>query len=125
MTRLAAFLLLCLCAAPPAPGNPLRKAILDALRPSVEAKVGPQVEFVVTKFRVHDGWAFVQAEPQRRGGSAINGPAHFPDWEYMDAFTMTAILRYQNRRWNLIETAIGATDAWYCGNRKTTQVTGC
>jgi hypothetical protein len=89
--------------------------VLDALRPTVEAKLGPNVEFVVTTIRVGDGWAFVQAEPQRKGGRAINGSAYFPnDWENMDGLTTTAVLKFEKGRWNLIEYAIGATDAWYC-----------
>ena len=99
----------------PPPASPLRKAVLDALRPSVEARLGPDVEFVVARMDVRKGWAFVQAEPQRRGGKAIDGEAYFPDaWDYMDGLTTTAILRFQDGRWHLVESAIGATDVWYC-----------
>lgn len=101
--------------AQPLPGSRQREAILDALRPAVEAKLGPRVEFVVQTMRVRNGWAFVQAEPQRRGGGAINGRAYFSEWEHMDGLTTTAVLRYQIGRWNLVDHAIGATDVWYCG----------
>ena len=58
--RIAAILaMLCLGAA--APSSAERKAVLDALRPAVEAKVGPNVEFVVALLRVEEGWAFVIA----------------------------------------------------------------
>ncbi len=100
--------------APAAPGTAQRRAILDALRPAVEAQIGPDVEFVVREIRVVRGWAFVMAEPQRRGGGAIDGHLYFSDFDDMGGLTVTALLRYQYRRWNLVEQAIGATDVWYC-----------
>ena len=110
----------------PAKNSPVRKALLDALRPAIEAKIGPNVEFVVSNMRVGNGWAFVQAEPQRRGGRRIDGRSYFPnDWENMDGLTVTAILKFQNRRWNLVDHAIGATDAWYCGSPPMKQLLGC
>jgi hypothetical protein len=110
----------------PGAGTPLRRAVLDALRPAVEAKLGPEIEFVVTRLLVENGWAFVQVEPQRKGGRKINGKAYFrTDWEHMDGLTTTAILQYHNKRWNLIESSIGATDAWYCGNRAVAAFAPC
>jgi hypothetical protein len=43
----------------------------------------------------------------------------------MDGLTTTAILKFQNGRWNLIDHAIGATDAWYCGSKPAQRVPGC
>ncbi len=63
--------LLALAAVTPTPAE--RKAVLDALRPAVESKLGPNVEFVVQVIRVEDGWAFVMADPQRKGGKPIDG----------------------------------------------------
>jgi hypothetical protein len=115
-----------LAAERPPPGSALRHEILNALRPSVEAKLGPNVEFVVTYIGVENGWAFVQAEPQRRGGRPINGKAYFRgEWEYMDGLTTTAILRFQYGRWNLIESRVGATDAWYCDSRTVSRFAPC
>ena len=103
-------------ASTPPPGSPERRAVLDALRPSIEARLGPQVEFVIDRIEISKGWAFVQAEPQRRGGGKIDWRRYFAadEWEHMDGMTVTAILRYERGRWNLIDKAIGATDAWYC-----------
>jgi hypothetical protein len=115
-----------MAASTPPPGSPVRRAIFDAMRPSVEAKVGPNVEFVSTHFLIEGDWAFVQAEPQRKGGKAINGKAYFPnDWEFMDGLTTTAVLQYRNGRWNLIDSAIGATDAWYCGVKQVSFIPWC
>ncbi len=100
--------------APAAPGSAQRRAILDALRPSIETQIGSDVEFVVREIRVVRGWALVIADPQRRGGRAIDGHRYFPYFDEMGGLTVTALLRYQNRRWNLVEQAIGATDVWFC-----------
>jgi hypothetical protein len=129
MITAAAMLLMAatlIAATTPGSGTPIRKAILEALRPAIEAKLGVNIEFVVTSMKVGDGWAFVQVEPQRRGGRPINGRAYFPaDWENMDGLTTTAILKYQNGRWYAIEQAIGATDAWYCAHQPVQRLLGC
>ena len=102
-------------AAPAAPSAAQRRSILDALRPAIAQRLGPNVEFVVRDIRVSDGWAFVNADPQRRGGGRIDGRAYFgDDFDNMDGLTVTALLRFQEGRWNLMDHVIGATDAWYC-----------
>jgi hypothetical protein len=111
--------------AAPATGTAQRRAILDALRPAVERRLGPGVEFVVTQMRVRSGWAFVMADPQRRGGRPIDGRRYFgEDFDNMDGLTVTALLRF-NRGWTLVDHAIGATDAWYCDGGPSRVVTGC
>ena len=57
----------------PRPGTAERAAILEALRPAIEARLGPDIEFVVKDLRTYRGWAFVMADPQRRGGRRIDG----------------------------------------------------
>lgn len=96
------------------PASPQRRAILDALRPEIQRQLGGPVEFVVSRLDVLDGWALVYADPQRPGGGAIDGRRYFPDFENMDGLTVTAILRFRNGRWTLVDHAIGATDVWYC-----------
>lgn len=113
---------------PAVPGSAQRRAILDALRPAVEARLGPNVEFVVDRISVAPGWALVYANPQRRGGAPIDGRAIFGDgFEMMDGLTVTAILRFQGGRWTLVDHAIGATDVWYCDGRTgaPSSLTGC
>ena len=99
----------------PSPGSAQRRAILDALRPAIEAQIGPDVEFVVRQIRVVGGWALVIADPQRRGGGAIDGHHYFADFDNMGGLMVTALLRQRSGRWTLVEQAIGATDVWYCG----------
>ena len=115
-----------LTAAAPPPSE--RKAVLDALRPAVEAKLGPNVEFVVTLLRVEDGWAFVIADPQRKGGKPIDGWRIFGEhFGNMDGLRVDAVLRLRGNRWQVVDYGIGATDVWYCdvGPKKLKRGYGC
>ena len=124
MIRLAVLLALLATAA----ATPQRKAVLDALRPAVEAKLGPGVEFFVHAIRIEGGWAFVMADPRRKGGKAIDGYRLFgEDFDNMDGLRVDAVLQFRRGRWHLIDHAIGATDVWYCdvGPRKLKRGYGC
>ncbi len=102
--------------------------MLDALRPAVEKKLGPNVEFVVQVLRVEGGWAFVMADPQRKGGRPIDGKRIFgEDFENMDGLRVDAVLQLRNGRWKVADYAIGATDVWYCdvGPKKLKRGYGC
>ncbi|NUS99352.1 MAG: hypothetical protein HOP96_00035 [Sphingomonas sp.] len=127
MTRPASMLaLLALCAASPAPSQ--RRAVLDALRPAIEKKLGRDVEFVVQVLRVEDGWAFVMADPRRKGGKPIDGNRIFgDDFENMDGLRVDALLQLRSGRWRVVDHAIGATDVWYCdiGPKRLKRGYGC
>ena len=101
----------------PTAGSAQRAAIMDALRPAVERKLGGAVEFVVRRAAVENGWALVIADPQRPGGGRIDPKRHFPNEviEFMDGLTINAILRFSGGGWTLVDHAIGPTDVWYCG----------
>jgi hypothetical protein len=119
-------LALTLAAATPAPLE--RKAVLNALRPAVERKLGPNVEFVVQVFRVENGWAFVMADPQHKGGKPIDGHRIFgDDFENMDGLRVDAVLQLKNGRWRVVDLGIGATDVWYCevGPKRLKRGYGC
>lgn len=99
----------------PPPGSRVRTAILGALRPAIERRVGPQVEFKVTLIRVRGNWAFVVADPQRKGGRPIDGYQLFgEDFDNMDGLRVDAVLQKRSGRWVVVDHAIGATDVWYC-----------
>ena len=87
---------------------------MNALRPSIEARLGPSIEFVVKDLKVYHGWAFVTADPQRKGGGRINGYRYLGQWYDIGGMEVTAVLRYANGRWNLVSSEVGATDVWYC-----------
>lgn len=92
-----------------------RRAVLDALRRTIEARLGPNVEFVVEAFRAYGGWAFVQAHPQRKGGKQIDGARYVGADAYdIGGLETTAVLRVRDGRWIVVVSAIGATDIWYC-----------
>ena len=101
----------------PAQGSPLRAAILDAVRPRVEAEVGKPVEFVVRQMRVLGEWAFVDLPPQRPGGGAIEYVySRYQAARDAGAFDneVVALLRNTPCGWLLYEYSLGATDvAWY------------
>ncbi|WP_426238418.1 hypothetical protein [Pararhizobium sp. DWP1-1-3] len=101
----------------PAKGSSERAAIMDTLRPAVEAEMRGPVEFVVTTIRVTPNWAFVQVEPQRPGGGAIDPEktGFAGDTDMMDGLTVYALMGFQAGRWNLIDHMVGPTDVGYAG----------
>ena len=112
----------------PPPSSALRRAVLDGLRPAVEKRLGPGVEFKVTAIRVQRDWAFVVADPQRRGGRAIDGYRIFGEhFDNMDGLRIEAVLRLRGGRWMVVDHGIGATDVWYCdvGPRSLKRDWGC
>ena len=111
-----------------APASTERKAVLDALRPAVEARLGPNIEFVVAHLRIEDGWAFVIVDPQRKGGKPIDGWAIFGEhFDNMDGLRTEAVLKRTKGRWRVVDWGIGATDVWYCdvGPKKLKRGYGC
>ena len=104
--------------ASPARGTPLRAAILDAVRPMVEAEVGPPVEFVVNDMRVLGEWAFVSLTPRRPGGGAIEYvyTRYQTAWENdMFGYTVSALLRLTPKGWLVYQYDFGATDVPWIG----------
>ena len=101
----------------PAKGSSERAAILDALRPAVEAEMRGSVEFVVTTMRATPNWAFMQVEPQRPGGGAIDlsQTGFRDDVDMMDGSTVFALVSFQSGRWNLVDHVVGPTDVAYAG----------
>lgn len=86
-----------------------RRAILDALRPSIETALGPPIQFVVKELRVDGGYAYVNVNPQRPNGVAIK--IQRPDW--MNAYA-DAVLEKKGDKWSVLEYRVGATDVWQC-----------
>ena len=99
----------------PAKGSAERAAVLDTLRPAVEAEMRGPVEFVVTTIRVSPDWAFVQAEPQRPGGGVIDPEetGFAGESDMMDGLTVYGLMRFQSGHWNLIDHMVGPTDVGY------------
>jgi hypothetical protein len=101
----------------PERGTSERKDVLNAIRPLVEARVGPPVEFVVDRLRIYQNWAFAVVNPQRPGGKQIDpkGPSYHLS-EFQDGLHTYVLLQYAYNRWNIIDYAIGPTDVFWDGD---------
>lgn len=99
----------------PAKGSAERKAILDAIRPAIEAQMRTPVEFVISVILTDGDWAFVSAMPQHPGGGEIDleKTAFAGKSDIMDGLSTYALLRFANGRWNHIDDIIGPTDVAY------------
>ncbi|MEO1724169.1 MAG: hypothetical protein AAFR84_17420 [Pseudomonadota bacterium] len=102
----------------PAWGTPLRRALMDAVRPIIERDLGAPVRFVVRELRVEGDRGFGWLEPQRPGGR----PILFEDTplagliqnsDTIDGTTVHAFYRRENGAWVVYEWSIGATDVWW------------
>ncbi|QDG76853.1 hypothetical protein FJ695_13750 [Labrenzia sp. PHM005] len=102
----------------PARGSIERKAILNTIRPLMEARLGAPVEFVVFWMRSGGDWAFAGLDPQRPGGGRINlqNTVYAGQGDYMDGLHTYALLRYQYDRWNIIDFVVGPTDVFWQGD---------
>lgn len=97
--------------------NPLRKEILNALRPKIEKDLGQKVIFKVDTIRVYDGWAFVAVHPLQPNSKPID----FKKTKYkenleagmFDGDSTYAILRLANKKWTVKDFVIGPTDVYW------------
>ncbi len=108
--RLAAFcLVLSILATPLAfassgnqqPGNPVRRAILDALRQRMQGLLGTDLVFVVKSLKVKDGWSWIHVLPRSADGQN----------RYEDIF---ALVRRQKGIWIVAELACTEDDNPQC-----------
>ncbi len=100
----------------PPPGSAERRAVLDAVRPSMEAKIGPPVVFVVHVIQVWGDWAYVQAVPQRPGGVPIDwSRTRFKEDFEKDFMTdiVMGLLRNDGGKWTLVDFVLGPTDVFW------------
>jgi hypothetical protein len=74
----------------PAPGSPLRQAILDGLRQDLKDRLGLELRFVVRDLKARDGWAWVHAQPQ-----SPDARSHYED--------VLALLRLDDGHWAVVE----------------------
>lgn len=99
--------------------DPLRKALLDALRPTVEKDLGQPVQFVVTTLRMQDNWVFAVVTPQTKAGGRIDYmKTHHAERIREGAFDggyVQALLRNDGGRWTVKDFAVGPTDVYYAG----------
>jgi len=94
--------------------NPLRKVLLDSLRPDIQNDLGLDVQFVVDTLQVDGYWAYMAGTVQNTDGSPIDfseTPYAKAEAEGMfDGPTVKAILSQQGDGWMVEAYSIGATD---------------
>lgn len=83
-----------------APGNPVRKAIFDTLRPAVTAEIGEPVEFTGS-VRILGNWALVNANAAPKSGKAPKSP----DAADLLKLDLVALLRKNGDSWRLLHQA--------------------
>ena len=93
-----------------------RKAILDAARVPVAAKLGKPVLFKVSHLGVGGEWAFLRAEMEGPGGAPVDyagTPLDDAAANGMASRSYAALLRRRGAGWEVVDTAIAPTDvAW-------------
>ncbi|MGF7148487.1 hypothetical protein FHS96_002115 [Sphingomonas zeicaulis] len=111
-------------AAPPTPqvhevaaADPLRKTLLDALRPVIAKDLGQPVKFVVTTLRATDRHAFAQVTPQTPSGKPIDfRQTHYAQQQrdgLLDGDMIHALLAREQGRWVVKDFVLAPTDvAW-------------
>ena len=108
----------------PARGTAERAELMNTIRPLIEVRVGPPVEFVIDRLRVSAGWAFAVVAPQRPGGGAIDmaGTVYREQVDYMDGLQTYVLMHQAYGRWNVVDFAVGPTDAFWDGDPLYSQV---
>lgn len=106
----------------PAPGTPLRMALMDAMRPEVERIMGAQVQFVVQTIRVLGTQAYFSGYPVHRGGRSFTDQeiARAFDGYVFDGVQMMTWLVQRNGMWQVRELLINQSDVGYmhwCADR--------
>jgi len=99
----------------PAKGSSERKAILDAIRPAIEAQMRAPVEFQINVMLSDGEWAFVAANPQHPGGGEIDmeRTAFAGKSDIIDGLTTYALVRFVGGRWYHVDDIVGPTDVAY------------
>lgn len=98
-------------------GDPLRRLLLDAIRPGIQAEIGQPVQFVVDTLRTRGDWAFYAGRIQQPNGRPIDF-ARTPYAERLkqgvfDGPGTYAVLHRVSGRWQLVDFVVGPTDVAY------------
>ncbi len=118
-TNLTCFFLSIILATPvvaeviqPARDNPLRKMLLDMIRPRVETELRTKVQFIVEKMRVEDDCAFLIVTPRKENGRKIDieNTIFRNAGDQMDGLTIYSLLKLRNGHWYEFVNATGPTD---------------
>jgi hypothetical protein len=98
--------------------DPLRKVLLDVLRPTIERDLGQKkLVFVVRTLRVQGDWAFADVAPRTPAGRPVDfrktRHAERLRLGMLDDDTIFALMKRSGGRWRVVTFAVGPTDvAW-------------
>lgn len=105
----------------PGPGSAERKALMDALRPSVEKVLKQSVVFQVQTLHVLNGWAFFYGRPLQPNGRPVDysrTPFAQEVKEGVFGDNVCALYHKVNGRWRVVASRVGSTDvAWETWDR--------
>ena len=98
-------------------GDPLRKEVLDTVRPVFMGESSGRIEFVVNRLTIWGEWVFGNVSLQRPGGRKIDWrkSIYAEDFEagFLDPGTSFFLLLRVGDRWAIVDWATGPTDvAW-------------
>lgn len=99
-------------------GDPLRRPLLNALRPAVQRDLGGQpVQFMVDRLRVQGDWAFFAGAVQQPNGRPIDFSrtlyASALENGVFDGPGMFGLLRRSGQGWQVVTFVVGPTDVAY------------
>jgi hypothetical protein len=97
------------------PGNPLRKVLLDALRPVIQKDLSQKVKFEVKTLNVQGEWAFYGGTALQPSGKPVEMKTtrYRKEIEFSDGPSVYALLRKKAGRWKVTTFVVGPTDvAW-------------
>lgn len=100
-------------------GDPLRRTLLNTLRPSIEDELNQPVQFMVDRLRVQGDWAFYAGSIQQPNGRPID----FSMTRYASALEngvfdgpgTYGLMHRVKGRWTVTVFVIGPTDVAYIG----------
>lgn len=99
--------------------DPMRRTLLDALRPAIERDLGQKLIFVVHVLRVKGDWAFADVAPRTPGSEPIDFArtrhAERRREGMLDGDTIYALLRRKAGRWTVAMFVVGPTDVPWAG----------
>ena len=100
-------------------GDPLRRTLLNTLRPSIEDELDQPVQFMVDQLKIQGDWAFYAGSVQRPDGRPIDfartGFAEQIAEGMFDGPATYGLMHRVGGRWTVTVFVIGPTDVAYIG----------
>lgn len=96
--------------------TPLRRTLLNTVRPTVEKAMAQKVKFQVRRLNANAEWAFLDGIALQPNGKPVDlKQTPFKNVEPMDGPTVFALLRKKAGHWRIVTYSIGPTDVVWSG----------